>query len=113
MYTPKAGDRVRVTVEGVVHDSGGKWFDLGGNSFDVPYDGPHEATYTIEKLQDPEPVWVNGDVVEVAGYVPMHRLRGNWYNHLAEPHYLNGMPGDVSEAWRDGELKILYKADAA
>lgn len=101
-YKPKVGDRVRVTMEGhvdAVED------DL------LTLDGRHiwRHDFTFEKLQDPEPVWVNGDVVQFTGdpsYQPIyHLIGGEWIE-------ISGIRcGETPSDWWPNHMKILYKAD--
>jgi hypothetical protein len=114
-YVPKSGDRVRATqtIEGTVT----RRFDGIDSYIEVDTDEGGielhhlEDRWTFEKLQDPEPKWVNGDVVEVAGAgegARRARVGDKWLN------VLYGMPiadVDVSTEWRTGQLEILYKAD--
>jgi hypothetical protein len=65
---------------------------------------------TIEKLADPEPEWVNGDLIEVTrdgSTFVMVRVDGRW-------QYVNDGMLDYEVAefpWAQGWVKILYKAD--
>ena len=118
-YTPKKGDRVRVTVEGevtFVNDDIGRVDLQDGWTFDYP--SKDRAIVTIEKLQDPEPQWVNGDVIEVefertapgSPYGPRKAalLNDEWY--FADTGDKAG-PWFTHNHWPN--IKILYKADAA
>lgn len=116
-YQPAKGDRVRMTFEGVVENVWGDGVAVdqagrdGSRHFSLKDDG-----VSIEKLQDPEPQWVNGDVVEVKYYVPAHRIDGKWINPTTgNVHYFSTPSGvhEVPTAYTEGDLKILYKADAA
>lgn len=113
-YVPKKGDRVRVTIEGSVTEvsNRGDWFDVGANCIDLDPKRHDGATYTIEKLADPEPEWVNGDVVKAGIFVEAYRLGGEWRNLDGDTHYFSrGGSHHLTEAWRDGKVEILYKAD--
>lgn len=109
-YKPKVGDRVRVTIEGEVTEvspSDG-WFDIGANYIPTDRKEWDRAEYTIEKLADPEPKWVNGDVVRHANSVLAFR-HGDWFNvrtgFVANSEF-------VSKQWRNDDLQILWKAPA-
>lgn len=123
-YVPKKGDRVRVTIEGSVTEvsNRGDWFDVGANCIDLDPKRHDGATYTIEKLADPEPEWVNGDVIHVIGeggrrtpmifcaegeFAPPHSPVWSCASCFQGWH----LPASVSEDWRNGDVEILYKAD--
>lgn len=118
-YRPVVGDRVRATrtVEGVItknHD--GHWSYVEVEAEEGGIELHDEERWSFEKLQDPEPEWVNGDVVEVKYYVPAHRIDGKWINPTTgNVHYFSTPSGvyEVPTAYTEGDLKILYKADAA
>lgn len=117
-YQPQAGDRVRITYEGVIDVTGERvrgGFHLEG---EPPYEF-HRAngSHTIEKLQDPEPKWVCGDVVRTkrTGHTAIRTRDGKWA--CTCPSGVDGGTTEsqvyVSANWADGNLEILYKADAA
>lgn len=112
-YQPQVGDRVRVTYEGIVNSvhGGGKRFVCEG-AFGADLADPN---VTVEKLQDPEPKWVDGDVIKTGHWVPAHRIDGKWINPYGGGVHWFSEGGEcvIPEAWRDGVLEILYKADAA
>lgn len=115
-YTPKVGDRVRVTYEGTID-----WVSRNGFVFTIG-DNDHVELNTkgaeIEKLQDPEPDWVNGDVVEVVyertvpgnphGPRLVARIGGKW--RLADTGEITG-PYFMRNHWPDN-VKILHKHTA-
>lgn len=119
-YSPRAHDRVRATqtLEGVVvRNVDGVYPRVeirrdDGWGFEL-----HDTDgWTFEKLQDPEPQWVNGDVVAVVftgpglGYPTgprkAARVDGKWLftdtGDKAGPHL-------IGNHWPD--VEILYKAD--
>jgi len=107
----KAGDHVRVTFEGKVRNVA-----LNGDKFYVRSDWlGFDALVklgAIEKLAEPEPEWVNGDVIRVRGesyltYVWTYRGWGVVGS--------NGTPdaNSISSCWRKGEVEILHKVDAS
>lgn len=113
----KIGDRVRVTHEGEIQkiDKNGVLFRVGSGRTFTWFDSCNtEAAITIEKLPDPEPEWVNGDVIELLGlesdYVDRfeyHLIDGAWI------HYHGGTFGEsVSDYWNEGRVRIIHKADA-
>lgn len=68
----KKGDRVKVTIEGEVSrtwsgTSAGDlgYVDVGESSIRLTADGVTIENVTVEKLPDPEPVWLPGDVVSL------------------------------------------------
>lgn len=133
-YKPQKGDRVRVTIEGevsIAHSSGysgQKRVLLGVPGADSPqfWLNPEDPLVTVEKLADynPEPEWVNGDVILIIGEAgkrtPMIYCA---VGEFAPPHKAvwacsecsQGwhLPASVSEDWRSGDVEILYKANAA
>lgn len=104
----KKGDRVRVTFEAVVfNDSAASgWVNVSSGALSNLATAQVEH---VEKLADPEPVWVNGDLVRrTPTAFPIARIDGRWLR-------ANGFSfsnGEVSQAWHDGDLEVLYKADA-
>lgn len=115
-YTPKKGDRVRVTIEGDVSEVSGRgtWFVLGANCIELTPEHRNGATYTVEKLQDPippEPEWVNGDVIKV----PDDERASKWYICLRVPGGWIAQDGGtvnspyVSRMWAAGKLDTLFK----
>ena len=131
-YKPKVGDRVRVTrvwegPVGAIEDTGfrvdgeilGPWFDFRPSADNL---SRGLVEHTIEKLQDPEPEWVNGDVILVSdGEGTKTPLIYCAVGEFAPPHQpvwscascYQGwhLPASVSEDWRNGDVEILYKAD--
>lgn len=109
-YTPKVGDRVRVTYEGTID-----WVSRNGFDFSVGENDYVELTTreaTIEKLQDPEPDWVNGDVVRRSdGASPIVCIAGAWFP-VDRPTDARVSHGAVSQSWDAGHLEILYKHTA-
>lgn len=118
-YIPKVGGRVRATIEGVAGNVSSGWFDLGVNCIPMNPERYSGATYAVEKLADynPEPEWVNGDVVEVvfrdcgpgfpSGPRRAAHVNGRWVmtdtGETAGVHFMtNHWPENVT---------ILYKAD--
>lgn len=114
----KKGDRVRVTIEGEVVGTGATSFRLltrpGQIISSSAHVRPNEPGVTVEKLTDPEPEWVNGDVVKIGLWLPAYRVKGDWVaaNHGYQHYMLSADPDIVSKSWQSGDLKILYKADA-
>ena len=119
----KQGDRVKVTdvleatVDRVDHEDGtisttdGDWL--------VPSDLLSEGWQrTFEKLPDPEPTWVNGDVILVVdGAIKSPMI----YNNVTrgEPFWAcTSCPKgwhavlEVSVDWEYGNVEILWKASA-
>lgn len=71
-----------------------------------------EPGVTVEKLADPEPEWVNGDVIRLCGSVALTYVRVGDKWIIAS----SGEQADsdsISNVWRVGRGVILYKADAA
>ena len=125
-YQPKIGDRVRVTHEGVIEkiSRNGDLFRVSGGRTFTWFDGLHPEKVTVEKLADynPEPEWVNGDVILVSdGEGTKTPLIYCAVGEFAPPHQpvwscascYQGwhLPASVSEDWRNGDVEILYKAD--
>lgn len=120
-YEPKKGDRVRITDtrEGVVHEAGDRviWItEEGGHrtGFEVDVSGCSVISRTIEKLPDPEPQWVNGDVVKIGNWLPGHWYNGSWRGQDGQRHPFDedgGSAARFSNYWQRGEVEILYKAD--
>lgn len=115
-YTPKKGDRVRVTYvyEGVVEQAATSGVAILDDKQQFRFEH-HASGSTIEKLEDPippEPEWMNGDVIKVPStfYGPriVARINGEWrftdIGDKAGPHL-------IGNHWPD--IEILYKADAA
>lgn len=117
-YEPKVGDRVRATLtyEGVVKGlpaMGGQHVRLEVADYHTdPSRYLDVNLWSFEKLQDPEPTWVNGDVIKIPGCgdstLICMKIPNKWVVHDALP--MRG--GWVTEMWEDGKVKILYKADA-
>jgi hypothetical protein len=108
VYQPKKGDRVKVTYEGVVD-----WVSSTGVSFELENgEGSHYVNdvSTIEKLQNPEPKWVNGDVVQVVSTSGLFVRSGGAWRHAHTNQWVGG--ANLSKQWADDNLKILYKAHA-
>jgi len=125
-YQPKVGDRVRATrtIDGVVKNivpadpTWGGYLDL------QPEDGlswielHKDDEWTFEKLADPEPEWVNGDVVRYTapenwvnrGTVHvLARVSGFWVDTERGRSVLYS-PDDFPYLWEQGLVEILYKA---
>lgn len=121
-YHPVKGDRVRVTrvFEGIVGEVGCTGIRLDHDQAQTRFDfqSPFWATrgmvtQSFEKLADPEPVWVNGDVIHIGPFLKGYRLGGKWLNEDGEVHYWSrGGEALVPKAWREGTLTVLYKADS-
>jgi hypothetical protein len=112
----KKGDRVRVVYEGVVDwvSSTSTTFELGGSE-SGHY--PHDPTrVSIEKLPDPEPQWVNGDVISVpergSGWPPaeFHRIGDRW---LTKNGAGIAIANHLPKWWQEGAVRIIHKADEA
>jgi hypothetical protein len=114
-YQPKVGDRVRATrvVEGAVTANvDGEYSYVLINTDDGDEELHDDDRWSFEKLADPEPKWVNGDVVRrtyAEELEPIARIQGAWrtVNH--------GLPladRELSRSWDHGDVEILYKADA-
>lgn len=131
IYSPAVGDRVRATrtIEGVVTliQKDSHLYDayvgvVNDNGFRFELHEQHG--WSFEKLPDPEPEWVNGDVILIIGEAgkrtPMIYCA---VGEFAPPHKAvwacsecsQGwhLPASVSEDWRSGDVEILYKANAA
>ena len=84
-YTPKVGDRVRVTsvVEGVVTEEGPAWFDIKTATGTATIYAETTSDRTIERLPDPEPEWQPGDVAldECCG-LALIRDDGGWRDRI-------------------------------
>lgn len=116
----KKGDRVKVTdvLEATITDvhSDGTLITKYGDW--IPSDPANISEgwqRTIEKLPDPEPEWVNGDVVKVGGWKAGYWYDGKWYNADRKLHIFSGAGGSaitLSDYWVRGEVEILWKADA-
>ena len=112
-YTPKVGDRVRATDirEGVVTkvEFDAAWIETKGGQTALVLNISDTTleSRTFEKLRDPEPQWVNGDVVS-NGLTTLVRVGGGWMNGRTG---LPAAPRAVSDYWNSGDVKILYKAD--
>lgn len=110
----KKGDYVRVThtLEGevtTVNDPGSGFFV--GSSFVPDWLTPVGWTRTIEKVQPPEPEWVDGDVVRrTYSETALYRQRGQWYTAT---HGLSLADEALSKSWREGGVDILWKQPAA
>ena len=115
-YVPKVGDRVRATriVEGEVtaDPAAGYWFtEVMSEKGRAELFHAHD--WTFEKLQDPEPQWVSGDVVRITALCPSNpyatfiRTEGRGWEGVG------GNEADqlISNNWRQGTLDILHKAD--
>ena len=108
----KKGDRVKVTdvLEATITDvhSDGTLITKYGDW--IPSDPANISEgwqRTIEKLPDPEPTWVNGDVVKVnfTGGVFV-RSAGAWL-HADTNMWTRGEV--IMERWREGNLTVLHK----
>jgi hypothetical protein len=113
-YKPKVGDRVRVTHEGEIQavDKNRVLYRVGSGRTFTWFDSGDPKGVVVEKLQDPEPEWVNGDVIHIIPYVEGYRIGGKWLHADGEVHWWSRGGGDViPRAWATGKLEILYKAD--
>jgi hypothetical protein len=113
-YQPKKGDRVRVTYEGTVTRVAG---DEPVLRLETGIWLNAEEAVTVEKLADynPEPEWVNGDVVKIGGWLPGHWCNGSWRSADGGRHPFDGGGGSAarfSNYWQAGEVEILYRQDA-
>jgi hypothetical protein len=108
---------VRVTIEGEVETGApAKGFRVSCvNDSEIPGWGHYNWFHpgfdgvTIEKLADPEPKWVNGDVILGADANPIARIGGIW---LEVANHYQIMDHEVSPKWAKGDIEILYKHDA-
>ena len=120
----KEGDRVRCTREitGVVEKaprmdtsikSGSYWWFAVREDDGTVSEVYSDMHWTTEKLQDPEPQWVSGDVVRITALCPSNpyatfiRTEGRGWEGVG------GNEADqlISNNWRQGTLDILHKAD--
>lgn len=123
-YQPKIGDRVRASLvyEGVVrglpahlHEGVHVRVELDAPTAADPMDLQRyldERVWTFEKLTDPEPEWVNGDVVEVYFQAATPEARryarvgGQWLpvngGKAAGPYF-------IGNHWPEN-LKVILKA---
>lgn len=110
---PQPGDKVRVTVEGIVADPK----DLPAGSRDLHYIASAEgfslympdrrATNVVVTIKAP-PKWVTGDVVQIRyGSKSYTYVRGvkQWPGEYAGPL----SDGSVDTAWRDGRVRHLLR----
>lgn len=107
----KKGDRVRVTFEGkITATAGSGHFRVGAS---VPANGPYGWVFAshMEKLVDPEPDWVNGDLIRIRDDLVLTYMydKGEWPNIGSDVRI---KPDQVTTCWQRGEVKVLYKADA-
>lgn len=110
----KKGDRVKVAFEGVItHVEDRIRIITNPESLvsSIATVRLLDPRVSIEKLQDPEPVWVNGDVIKVpddekAGekYICL-RVPGGW---IAQDGGTVNSPY-VSRMWAEGKLDALLK----
>jgi hypothetical protein len=127
-YQPAVGDRVRVTQvhEGEVTNANEIGFCLSSpdgrgirrSYYYDPEGGRTLTNQTIEKLQDPEPRWVNGDVIrnKATGHTMLMNRSGTWVCSCRAVNSHAGAtepPEHVTGNWSAGNLEILHKADAA
>ena len=113
-YTPKVGDRVRVTTvrEGIVRQNEERDWILADFNAGTRRPLPIGASdSTIEKLQDPEPEWVNGDVIRLGSTGGVFVRSGDAWRHAKTNQWVQGL--NFAQHWREGILEILYKHDAA
>lgn len=69
-YVPKVGDRVRATriVEGeVIRNVDGHYSYVEVRTDEGVIELHDDERWSFEKLADPEPEWVNGDVIVIRG----------------------------------------------
>jgi hypothetical protein len=109
--TPKAGDRVRVVLEGEVREES----TIRPGSFFILHDGGHSwipAEASVEVLRPPEPKWREGDVVVTGGdHVSVRRRRpdsrgSNWSCSCSE----RGEPDAyITACWRYGGATLLVR----
>lgn len=67
----------------------------------------HGWKRTIEKLQPPEPNWVDGDLVSAGGSI-YARSHGVWRHTPSDAIEANML---ITNYWHAGKLDVLYKAD--
>jgi len=113
-YTPKVGDRVRATrtIEGevtlVVHRDISKWregrLDLQTSEGLIELHDDDE--WTFEKLVDPEPDWVSGDVISAGGGV-YARIGLSWVDVVTGKSVLSNL---IWNYWERGAVEILHRA---
>jgi hypothetical protein len=114
----KKGDRVRVTLEGEITAGPGPTgrFRVSPGDFQWAW----VTADLIEKIVDPVPVWVTGDVILVGGHdgdrAPLLYKQGYGW-HCVDRRcivYGNGVhhSDEVAHDWMNGDVEILYKADA-
>lgn len=116
-YRPAVGDRVRVIHEGEIEQISkkGDLYRVGGGGFGRSFTWFHqddtETVLSVEKLQDPEPQWANGDVVRSTPLAirSIARIGGIW---LTVENHIQIMDHELSLRWKLGDVEILYKADA-
>ena len=108
----KTGDRVKVTdvLEATIErvTEGGVLvteFDDWLHPLDQSQEGWQR---TIEKLPDPEPTWVNGDVVRVDSTGGRFVRSGDAWRHVDTNMWTRGEI--ISEHWSGGSLTVLFKA---
>lgn len=115
-YVPQIGHHVRVTKDGVIDDV----VPYEEDQYTVSIDGLRYTTgprygHVLTRLPDPEPKWVEGDLIVVDD---TSRLLRGWDLKAGSNAWRNifGEVVDdehVSNAWREGRVTILYQAVAS
>lgn len=119
-YTPKVGDRVRAThaVEGtVINTVDDTWSYVEVKTDDgLRYELHDDDSWSFEKLADPEPKWVNGDVILVIGeggkrtpLIYVANDEGDRFWACAECTRGSHPLQHVSADWSNGDVVILHK----
>lgn len=100
-YQPKVGDRVRVTCEGKVTDRASRNGSVDDGRFQLT------GNVEIEKLPDPdpEPTWVNGDVIRARG-TTWARMSGTFRD---VSRYESASHRLITHYWNQGCVEILYQ----
>lgn len=121
MAIPKAGDNVQVSFTGYLVRPAKK------TDYGVPTDTAHNywlvrsddlpdmrevfvSVHVMEKVPDPEPEWVNGDVVQYIGHgddYRYHLIGGKWIH--ADGTECSESPSD----WWPDRVRVVLKVDAS